>query len=61
MFAHELQFLCMPLRDPSGRGYDEEFLRTDVGIYVRQQYSLVVQRRVVAYAQGVSRDRKSVV
>ena len=53
MFAHELQFLCMPLRDPSGRGYDDEFFQTQVGIYVGQQYRPCLKRMVVAYARGV--------
>ncbi len=52
-FAHELQLLCMPLRDPSGRGYDDEFFQTQVGIYVGQQYRPCLKRMVVAYARGV--------
>ncbi len=53
MFAHELQALRMPLQDPSGRGYDEEFFRTEVCIYVGQRYCSRLKRRVVSYSRGV--------
>ncbi len=63
MFAHELRDLRMPLPDPSGRPYGQQFFGSSVCIYVGQRYRPCtwkgtkyrpgLKRLVVAYAGGV--------
>ena len=54
VYVHELRGLRMPLKHPSGRGYDDSrFFEEEVCIYLGQQHGTCIKDLVQYYGQGV--------